>query len=248
VHLPLLLLSPESHRLLEAGPRQRRRFLDWGVFHHSTGFLDLWRRFQIALRQRNSALRAAAPAQVVGAWDPELRQCAQGMDALRQAYAVRLEAAVSSLAGDMLALDDLSLKYRRGWDARQDYGELLAAGYEQDSRCGYTRMGPHRADLQLRAGGRAAISWVSRGQQKMLVAAMIIAQAGLYAEHHGAHCLLLVDDLASELDRRHRQALLSALQRSRAQLFVTTIEPALLDCSQWSQHRIFRLADGALVA
>ena len=32
-YLPLFVLTPESHQLLDSGPKMRRQYLDWGVFH-----------------------------------------------------------------------------------------------------------------------------------------------------------------------------------------------------------------------
>jgi DNA replication and repair protein RecF len=55
--LPAQAIDPEVHRLVEGGPQERRRFVDWGVFHVEPSFVDHWRRYQRALRQRNAALR-----------------------------------------------------------------------------------------------------------------------------------------------------------------------------------------------
>ena len=55
--LPVQVIDPEVHRLVEGGPQERRRYLDWGVFHVEPNFLEHWRRYQRALRQRNAALR-----------------------------------------------------------------------------------------------------------------------------------------------------------------------------------------------
>ena len=70
--LPVQAIDPEVHRLVEEGPQERRRYLDWGVFHVEPRFVEQWRRYQRALKQRNAALRAESPEQVVRAWDPEL--------------------------------------------------------------------------------------------------------------------------------------------------------------------------------
>ena len=51
------VIDPEVHRLVEGAPAERRRWLDWGVFHVEPGFLDAWLRFTRSLKQRNAALR-----------------------------------------------------------------------------------------------------------------------------------------------------------------------------------------------
>ncbi len=67
--MPVLLIDAGSHRLLEGGPRERRRFMDWGLFHGESGFLKVWRRYGAALRHRNAALRGGLDARSIDAWD-----------------------------------------------------------------------------------------------------------------------------------------------------------------------------------
>ena len=67
--LPVQIIDPEVHRLIEEGPSRRRRFLDWGVFHVEHGFVDQWQRFHRALKQRNAALKAGQARSLVSTWD-----------------------------------------------------------------------------------------------------------------------------------------------------------------------------------
>src|SRR6204780_1364138 len=70
--LPVQVIDPEVHRLIEEGPGRRRRLLDWGVFHVEPGFVGHWQRYQQVLRQRNAALRSGLAAPVVSAWNGDL--------------------------------------------------------------------------------------------------------------------------------------------------------------------------------
>src|SRR5688572_1933202 len=72
--LPAQIIHPESHQLISGGPKGRRRFLDWGVFHVEPGFQTLWRRYDKALKQRNASLRARTQSQVDRVWDLELNE------------------------------------------------------------------------------------------------------------------------------------------------------------------------------
>ena len=60
--LPVQIIDPEVHRLIEEGPSRRRRFLDWGVFHVEPSFVGHWQKYHQVLRQRNAALRSGQPA------------------------------------------------------------------------------------------------------------------------------------------------------------------------------------------
>src|SRR5258708_34365114 len=66
--LPVQIIDPEVHRLIEEGPGRRRRFLDWGVFHVEHSFVEKWQQYQKGLKQRNGALKARRPAGARSAW------------------------------------------------------------------------------------------------------------------------------------------------------------------------------------
>ncbi len=244
---PVLLLNPDSHRLLEDGPKQRRRFMDWGLFHADPGFLDPWRRYDIALRHRNAALRTQAADRVVDAWDGELAAAAALLDPLRESFCKALEGVLGPLTEVTLGEVAVQVDYRRGWPLepfKPDFASWLRAGRAQDRHQGHTRLGPHRADFIPRIAGRPPAEALSRGQQKLLVITLVLAQAELYRRHAGDACILLIDDLPAELDPDNRVRVTRALAGLDTQLFVTAIEPGLLDAAAWSLARTFRLARG----
>ncbi len=246
---PVLLLNPDSHRLLEDGPQLRRRFMDWGLFHAEPGFLDAWRRYDIALRHRNAALRAGSANRTVDAWDGELAAAATLLDQRRETFCKALGMALEPLAAETLVVDRVQVNYRRGWPVEpftRGFADWLRDGRDQDRRQGYTRIGPHRADFMLRIAERPLAEALSRGQQKLLVIALVLAQAELYRFHAGDPCILLVDDLPAELDAGNRKRVMQTLAERDAQLFVTALEPELLDAALWRQARVVHLADGAI--
>jgi DNA replication and repair protein RecF len=223
--LPMQLIHPNSHQLLEEGPGYRRRFLDWGVFHVEPGFFPVWQRYQRALRQRNAALRARHASRLACAWDQELSETATRIDAFRRAYVTALQPVLTTYASELADLGDLDCSYRRGWSADRELSEVLEEQWAQDLERGYTAAGPQRAELRFRVGGVDATGRVSRGQQKLVVSALLLAQAALFTERTRRECLLLVDDVAAELDVEHRSRLLAVVGGLKAQAFVTAIEP-----------------------
>ena len=84
--LPVQIIDPEIHRLIEEGPSRRRRFLDWGVFHVEPRFVDDWQRFQQAFKQRNAALKSRQPRQVIAAWDGDVVRYGESLSAARSRY------------------------------------------------------------------------------------------------------------------------------------------------------------------
>lgn len=245
-HFPFQLLNPDSHQLLEGGPRHRRRFLDWGVFHVEPGFFATWQRYSRTLRQRNAALRAGAPTQQIQLWDPELSAATELLDSQRQRYLEKLIPVLGDYLGLLTDTPSIEWEYRPGWSRKQSYSEALNGSLEGDRRQGFTRVGPHRADLLPTLDSYPAQERVSRGQQKQIVVALMLAQAQVYRQQQGKACLFLIDDLASELDSAHRDRVLGQLYKLQAQVFLTAIDGAVIDTGIWPEHQQFHVEHGGI--
>jgi DNA replication and repair protein RecF len=222
--LPAQAIDPEVHRLVEGGPLERRRYLDWGVFHVEPGFIGHWRRYQRALKQRNAALRAEQPESLVRVWDAELVESGEQVAALRQAYAEKLTPHVARV-GERLLGAPVEIVLHRGWAADRSLADSLANAWPRDRARGVTHSGPHRADLAVRFEGCLARDRVSRGQQKLAASSLLLGQLRCDAELGSEIALLLVDDPAAELDENHLRGLLQEVGDVSAQLVLTALDP-----------------------
>jgi len=245
--LPLQLIDPNVHRLLEQGPQYRRHFMDWGVFHVEHAFFPAWRRYRRALRQRNSALKARHSKKDVVAWDADLVRSGELVDASRRAYIDHLTATLPYQAKMLVGDDDVVLDYQSGWRGNDGFGPALIAGLEQDQRAGFTQQGPHRADLKVSVAAGAARDWISRGQQKVLTIVMLLAQARILYERRRVSPVLLIDDLAAELGTRYRDTLAEEIQKSGGQCFVTFLDSSQVP-SCLGQARRFHVEHGLVVS
>jgi DNA replication and repair protein RecF len=227
--LPLQLINPDSFRLLEGAPKIRRQFLDWGVFHVEHKFLPAWQRLQKALRQRNSWLRhGTLDAASQAAWDRELCLASDEIDGYRRAYIQALKPVFEKTLSELVELEGLTLSYYRGWDKDRELSDVLSTSLSRDQQLGHTQAGPQRADLRLRLGQHNAAEILSRGQQKLVVCALRIAQGHLLNQAKHGQCIYLVDDLPSELDEHHRRALCCLLEDLHCQVFITCVDHELL--------------------
>ena len=224
--LPLQLINAETFQLLAGSPSVRRQFLDWGVFHVEHRFHDAWKATQRCLKQRNTLLRHdRIDRQQLLVWDQELARSGEEVNRYREAYIEQFLPLFQSALKELVDLDDLSVHFHRGWDKELGLAEYLAQQLDRDADGGYTHGGPHRADLRFRYKREAAADVLSRGQQKLVVCAMRIAQAQLLYQVTGKQCLFLLDDLPAELDSQHRATLCRLLQGIGCQLFVTCVDP-----------------------
>ena len=221
--LPVLMFNPECFALLTDGSKGRRQMLDWGVFHFDAGFYRQWQIAKKALAQRNAALKSNLSDSVIKQFDLQLIQAANALDGFRQQYVDALKPILEGLIGDFLARHDVVLQYYRGWSGGEDLASLLASNRLNDRQKGFTHHGPHRADLRLRVGRVPAQDILSRGQQKLLICALKIAQGILFTQTTGKHPIYLLDDIASELDKIHQGVLIAHLQALDSQVFITAI-------------------------
>jgi DNA replication and repair protein RecF len=222
--LPVHAIDPSMHAIVEGGPSERRRFLDWGVFHVEPGYLDAWKSYRRVLSQRNAALKRSAVPAELKPWSIALADAGALVDESRRRYLDRLAPFVTEF-GQRLLDRPLSLDYRRGWPADALLTDVLAAGDARDRQNGSTEAGPHRAEIVLRLDGRRVQDEASRGQQKLTAAALILSQVAVESRERPHHSVVLVDDPAAELDAQSLQRLLAALNDLPAQLVFTALTP-----------------------
>ena len=223
--LPLLVINADSFDLLNGPPRTRRQYLDWGVFHVEHAFLSQWQRFQRCIKQRNNLLRRDKIADVeVASWTRDLIVSGTAIDGFRQAYFQQLAPCFKAIMASLVPeLENLELRYRQGWDKTQSYEEALDNSYAADCDRGYTHLGPQRADMRVTVDGYSAADTLSRGQQKLLVCGLKLAQGRLMADSGLEKCVYLVDDLPSELDKQHGELVAKELEAMGAQVFITCV-------------------------
>lgn len=240
--IPLTVITPNSHEILERGPQYRRRFLDWGVFHVEPNFRNTFERFARCLKQRNAALRVRG--RFDASWDKEFIEAGNAVNKYRENYYYRLSIKIKQLAAELLELDQIQTEWKRGWSENVDLNQMLDEMQTGDIQAGYTRYGPHRADLSIKLNQQKVEKVVSRGQQKMLVVAMHLAQVEVARDMVGTDTIILIDDLTSELDSNNRNRLLRHLQKMGNQTFITGVDNIFGDKNDFSA--VFHVEQGAV--
>jgi len=243
--MPLQVIDPEVHNLVAGGPEVRRRFLDWVAFHVEHEHLLIWRRFRRALKQRNAALKAKSGPNTIKSWNAEFVELSAALDESRRRV---LEATLDSLKdfGQELLGADMGFDYHGGWSKDKTLDQVLDEGLERDLQMGATQHGPHRADLKVHYDERQAKRLVSRGQQKLLASAMILAATETAQTALERPLLLLLDDPAAELDGEALGRLMAAVSRLGCQVVATSLDPGLPGVPEGSA--LFHVEQGVLTA
>ncbi|PIQ42883.1 MAG: DNA replication/repair protein RecF [Gammaproteobacteria bacterium CG11_big_fil_rev_8_21_14_0_20_46_22] len=224
--LPMVLLNYDSFDVFMGGSQKRRHLLDWLLFHVEPQFFAYWSRYQKALKQRNKALKMRLSEDQVTAWDDELVAMAENIDHFRQKYWDGFVSEITRLASAFLPGLSIVVTYKSGAKAGCDFKNSLAMSLAEDYQRGFTYYGAHRADLLFKTENGLVKDVFSRGQQKALLLAVSLAQFAMYSAEARSQNrpLVLVDDIAAELDQAVLRRMLSCLRAINAQVFISVIE------------------------
>lgn len=248
--LPLQVITADTFGLLTGPPNGRRQYLDWGVFHVEQRFFAQWQRFQRCLKQRNNLLRRDKVShQELAVWTRDLADAGETINEYRKDYFRKLAPRFQALMAELApSLEAIELRYQQGWDKQLGYREALEQGLASDVDQGYTHSGPQRADIRVMIGGHLAAETLSRGQQKLVVCGLKLAQGQHMAQQGRGNCTYLIDDLPSELDYDHSVLVCDLLASMDAQVFITCIDQEEIR-SVWpktSELTVFHVEQGTV--
>ncbi len=238
---------PDRLELVLGAPSLRRAHLDQVVAALWPGRAGTRRAYSAALAQRNallSSIRAGRASRAsLPAWDAELARHGVALMADRAATVERLRPRFAEHAAGLGLEGKAELQYKpRATDA---LAAELAERHDSDLERGFTGHGPHRDDLAFRREGRELRSYGSRGQQRLGLLALLLAEREELASERGSAPLLLLDDVMSELDATRRERLTSLLRRD-GQAVITTTELAHVPGAEAADVARIAIEDGVV--
>ena len=235
---PVVSLTGADGELVLGAPGVRRALLDRFAFLLAPSTLEVLRRFQRTLRQRNAGLAGAASDRELDAWDDQLAVAAAELLARRRravtALAHAFQGAYDALQG--AGFPPVALRYRvESWlngseitaEVEESYRKRYNETRVRDRHAGHTQDGPHRHDLGIVAGDHPAREVLSSGQIKVVAAALRLATVLHVERERGEPLPVMVDDVDAELDREVFARLTRVLASER-QLLLTSAHPELV--------------------
>lgn len=254
-HLTTVAFTPEDVQLVIGAPADRRRSLDILISQIDRTYMRRLTRYSQVLRQRNSLLKSFARDRVMSTatpavtqisfWDEQLVAEGGYLIALRARMIDRLDRAMHQRSGEIAGDVRFGLRYASRTNvhlstltgetndhdavarANQALHEDLERLRGDEFRRGVTLTGPHRDDVEFEISGRSLARFGSRGQQRLGVLALKLAEADVIADRTGDGPVFLLDDVLSELDNSHRALLLDAVRTHESQLLLTSADPDL---------------------
>jgi DNA replication and repair protein RecF len=241
--LPVQIITPQSHELLERGPELRRRYLDFGLFHVEQSYHQVLMAYQRGIKQRNAALRSRN-GRLASSFDEQLVGLSEKIVRLRQSILQTIENNLKGFMWEMSFPNEVQLRFYPGWKEDTSLEDALMEHLERDVAQGYTSVGPHRAELKILVAGGRAEKHLSRGQQKVLVYGLVLSLSQLIIEQEKEPSILLIDDLGAELDSRNRSKIIDYLTGREEQVFITSVDPP--DDRFTRDHEVFHVEHGHL--
>lgn len=249
--IPVQIFTPQSSDLIIGSPSMRRKFLDWGLFHVEHRFAFLSNSYSRVLKQKNAILRQSNYNRVNESfsqsefWDEELITHGNTLDEYRKHYVETLEPYLNANLRQFLPEFSFEITYHRGWEKDYSFADAIVRKSEKDIKNGFLSVGPHKADLKVKVKGHDASEVLSRGQLRMLVAALQLAQTQYLMECTKKTCVFLLDDVGAELDISKREVFIDSLLECNAQLFVTAIESSQVNFhKKYNDKKMFHVEHG----
>lgn len=252
--IPLVMVCPADHQLIEEGSDERRRFMDVVIGQRNRKYLDCLAQYNALLKQRNTLLKqyadaATPPDDLLEVLEWQMIEPAEYIFRARTEFFSEFEPyfaevyKVISGSAETPALRYISQLQNR--ELREAYIKTR----QRDLILGWTSQGPHKDDLDMRLGEWPLKQVGSQGQQRTFVLAMKLAQALYLADTTGEAPILLLDDIFDRLDSERVERIVAMVQGEQfGQIFITdTDRQHLTDIIQpGPDAKIFHVENGQI--
>jgi DNA replication and repair protein RecF len=243
---------PDRLELVTGTPALRRGHLDQVIAALWPSRASTRRAYVATLAQRNAlvagvragrASRASLPA-----WDAELARHGIALMRDRAELVEHLGPRFAAHAAALGLGEDPSVAYRPRSRAAspEELAAELAERTPSDLERGFTGHGPHRDELVFRRAERDLRAYGSRGQQRLALLALLLAEREELAGGRGEPPLMLLDDVMSELDAGRRERLVEVL-RAGGQSVIATTDLAHVPGAEAPEVTRLAIADGVVL-
>lgn len=225
--IPLVMVCPADHQLIEEGSDERRRFMDVVIGQRNRKYLDCLAQYNALLKQRNALLKqyadaAIPPDDLLEVLEWQMVEPAEYIFKARTEFFSEFEPYFAEVYKVISgSAETPALHYISQLQNRELRGAYIKTR-QRDLILGWTSQGPHKDDLDMRLGEWPLKQVGSQGQQRTFVLAMKLAQALYLADTTGEAPILLLDDIFDRLDSERVERIVAMVQGEQfGQIFIT---------------------------
>ena len=244
---PVISFTPESLTLLTEGSKERRSFIDRTMFHVKHDYLFHQHSYKRCLVQRNTLLSQNNP-KLLDQWDMQISIHGEWIAEKRAEVLTSLQSIVEQVINklEIESFAKLTLSINRGWDKKLSLEEALKDSQQKDIKAGFTTVGTHRADIQIKQDGRLIKEIFSRGELKLLSFVLYLSQMIYLNKNIKTGTILLIDDLFAEVDKKNIDKLFKTIRHYNTQTFITTTDQSIINQYQQNEDKVFHVKHGTL--
>ena len=243
---PASIVNADSFNLITGSPSLRRSFIDWCLFHVEHEYAGYFSQFKHALKQRNAILKSRKDIDMIDYWNSYLIEPSLKIRDLRKKYTDLINYMLKNELNDLLGDVSLDLEYEQGWPIDKSLEDSIKDSKSRDVKSGFTNYGIHRDNIKINSNGISASDVLSRGQQKRLCIALQIALLKIVKTNTGKSIILLIDDIASELDENSQKLAFEYLFEIDVQVFITNIDSAIPKPLRHKEFKMFHVEHGII--
>lgn len=219
--LKVTLFGPWDLDLVTESPSLRRRFVDTVLAQVDREYRRASLSYEKGLRQRNRLLlrireEGLSRSQLLF-WDKLLVKNGDYISEKRQEFIDF----INTTGG----LDEQ--KFEIAYDKSAISEARLEQYAEEEIAAATTLVGPHRDDFIFKLERRELSRFGSRGEQRMAVLWLKLAELTFIERVSGERPTLLLDDIFSELDHPHRKIVMKVAEKQ--QTIITTADPHFIE-------------------
>ena len=225
--IPLVMVCPADHQLIEEGSDERRRFMDVVIGQRNRKYLDCLAQYNALLKQRNALLKqyadaATPPDDLLEVLEWQMIEPAEYIFRARTEFFSEFEPYFAEVYKVISGSAEVPALYYISQLQNRELREAYIKTRQRDLILGWTSQGPHKDDLDMRLGEWPLKQVGSQGQQRTFVLAMKLAQALYLADTTGEAPILLLDDIFDRLDSERVERIVAMVQGEQfGQIFIT---------------------------
>lgn len=229
--LPIQIITPDKGFIVNGTPKNKRSYLDWGVFHMKQNFLPNFKKYNKVLKNINILL-VQQKHKELNNWLLEISQLSVKITQFRNDYIIELkktnsDTLIKDLSKLFNTIKSFNYEFKSGWPKEVDafnsesIYQYLLKNKNLLIKAKHLNYGPHKASINFFLNDREEF-FLSRGEQKSLSIVFWLTQVSMLVNNN-IYPIVLIDDISSELDETKIQTILHYLNNLKIQIFMTNI-------------------------
>ncbi|MGH9947856.1 MAG: DNA replication/repair protein RecF [Pyrinomonadaceae bacterium] len=237
--LHAVVFTSDELGVVRGGPELRRRFLDEAILALHPPYSQTLNEYSRVIKQKNALLQTARKdeysiektTEMLEPWNDQLAALSTKVHRSRVRVVERLN---EMLERRLFGAEEVSIRYASSLEGKGDLADYellikdrLRTRVQAEMVSGYSLIGTHRDDLEIRSDGRDIRKYGSSGQQRSAFLLLLLANIAVFHATRNEYPLFLIDDIDAELDYSRIGQLLEFLQE-KTQIIVSTSKESVV--------------------